>query len=239
MKEFKLEQFSGPLDLLLSLIDEEKLNISDVSLSAVTEQFLNYLEKLENKKPEELADFLVIATRLLLIKSQKLLPQFALEEEEGPSLEEQLRLYKMFVEAAKKFNHFWENKNQSVFRLEPPRPPGLRFGEAGRPAKFVPPPNFSLGDLRESMGKLLERLRPLKPLPETQIDKTVLLEEKIKNIHALLKKAKSVSFSALLNDSRNRTEVIVAFLALLELVKGREVALKQKKNFTDILVEKI
>ncbi len=229
MKEFKLEQFSGPLDLLLSLIDEEKLNISEVSLSAVTEQFLNYLEKLENKKPEELADFLVIATRLLLIKSRKLLPQFALEEEEGPSLEEQLRLYKMFVEAAKKINQLWENKNHSEFRLEPPR----------RPEIFTPPANLSLAELQESLIKLLRRLEPPKPLPQTQIDKTVLLEEKIKNIQALLKKAKSLNFSEILNNNQNRTEIIITFLALLELVKGQTVALKQKKSFEEIMILKV
>lgn len=226
---FQLEHFSGPLDLLLSLIDEEKLNISDVSLSAVTEQFLNYLERLENKKPEVMADFLVIATRLLLIKSRKLLPQFALEEEEGPSLEEQLRLYKMFVEAAKKLNKRWEDKNHSVFRVEPPR----------RPESFTPPKNLSLAALQESMVKLLRRLEPPKPLPQTQIDKTVLLEEKVKSIQALLKKSKNVIFSEILDDSQNRTEIIVTFLALLELVKGKEVALKQKKSFEEIMILKM
>lgn len=226
---FNLQQFNGPLDLLLALIDEEKLNISEVSLSAVTEQFLQYLEKIENKKPEKLADFLLVAARLLLIKSRKLLPQFALEEEECPSLEEQLRLYKMFIEAAKKLNKHWEDENHSIFRIEPPR----------RPKEFTPPKNLSLADLQGSMVKLLRRLEPLQPLPETQIDKTVLLEEKIKNIRALLKKLKSVNFSALLQDSHNRTEVIVVFLALLELVKGEKVALRQKKSFEDIMILKV
>lgn len=223
---FQLGEFSGPLDLLLNLIAEEKMNVSEVSLSAVTEQFLNYLEKMENKKPEELADFLLIAARLLLLKSKKLLPQFSPEEEEGPSLEEQLRLYKMFMEAAKKFNKLWENEKRSIFRLEPPR----------RPREFAPPANLTLAGLRESMIKLLRRLEPLAPLPQSQIDKTVSLEEKIKNIQVLLKKTEDVSFSEIVNGSRNRTEVIIGFLALLELVKQKVVILKQKDNFKDILV---
>ncbi len=228
MKDFQLEQFSGPLDLLLSLIDEEKLNISEVSLSAVTEQFLNYLEKIENKNPEELADFLVVAARLLLLKSKNLLPQFAPEEEESPSLEEQLRLYKMFVETAKKLDHSWLSQKKSIFRIEPPR----------RPETFVPPKDLSFTALEESLRKLLHRLQPPKPLPQTSIDKTVLLEEKIKNISSLLKKTKSFSFSEILNNTANRTEVIITFLALLELVKNREIILKQSKVFTDIKVEK-
>ncbi len=112
--EFILEQFTGPLDLLLSLIDGQKLNISELSLSNVTEQFLNHLDKIENKKPEELADFLVIATRLLFIKSNRLLPQFTLEEDEGPSLEDQLRVYRAFVEASKKLNKRWIFRDHSV-----------------------------------------------------------------------------------------------------------------------------
>ena len=70
------ENFSGPFDLLLNLIDEQNLDISEISLSQVTEQFLNYLDNLESEKPDELADFLVIATKLLFLKSKKILPDF-------------------------------------------------------------------------------------------------------------------------------------------------------------------
>lgn len=228
MKDFQLEQFSGPLDLLLNLIDEEKLDISEVSLSEVTEQYLNYLNQIENRKPEELADFLLIAARLLLLKSKKLLPQLDSDEEEGSSLEEQLRLYKVFVEASRKIHQAWQENKRAVFRIEPPK----------RHKEFIPPENLTLEAMREGMVKLLQRIQPLKPLPQTYIDKTVSLEEKINQIRALLAGG-AVNFSAVLQASQNRTEVIIGFLALLELVKQKAVFLKQKQSFNDIVIEKI
>jgi len=226
--DFKFGQFNGPLDLLLSLIEEQEMDINEVALSQVTEQYLHYLDSIENKKPEELADFLVIATRLLFIKSRKLLPDFT-QEEEGPSLEEQLRLYKMFVESAKKLNKRWLDKERAVFRVEPAR----------RPTEFIPPENWGLENLHESMVKLLHRIKPPKPIPHTEIDKAVSMKEKINQIRKLLKGNGSVSFSKALQNSENKTEVIVGFLALLELVKQKSVALKQRGAFNDILIEQV
>ena len=223
--EFKLQQFNGPLDLLLSLIDDKELNISELALSEVTEQFLGHLESIENKKPEELADFLVVATRLLFIKSNRLLPQFAVvEEEDGPRLEDQLRVYRAFVKASKKLNKQWLDNKRSIFRSEPAR----------LPTEFIPPDNFSNDNLRLSFDNLLKKIQPPKPLPRTQIDKTISVKETIDRIRQILKKNKNTSFSSVLQGSKNRTEVIFGFLALLELVKGGTVALKQGGNFEDI-----
>ena len=97
---FKLEQFEGPLDLLLRMIEEEKMDVTQVALSKVTDQFIQYLTGIEEKQPEELADFLVVASKLLLIKSRVLLPQVVLEED-GSDLEKQLRIYKEYLEASK------------------------------------------------------------------------------------------------------------------------------------------
>ena len=227
--DFKLEQFEGPLDLLLGLIDEQKLNISEISISEVTEQYLNHLEEVENKKPEHLADFLVIATKLLFLKSRRLLPQFGVEEDEGPTLEDQLRLYRAFVEASKKLNKKWLDGKRSVFRKEPAR----------TAEEFVPPENLGFENLKESIEKLLYRLTPAKPLPRTHIDKTISIKEKIDYIRQMLKRNKEISFSSLLNGSQNKTEVIVGFLALLELVKQKTVGLKQKNNFSDINIYQV
>lgn len=223
------EGFSGPLDLLLSLIDEQKLSLSELSLSQVTEQYLVYLDKMEEKKPEEMADFLVVATRLLLLKSKQLLPQFSLEEDDGPSLEEQLRLYKKFIEVAKKLNKNWISGERAIFRVEPTR----------KQTEFCPPANLSISSLQQSIEKLLNRIKPPKPLPRTHVDKAVLMKEKINQIRNWLKEKKSFSLSQILNDSKNKTEVIVTFLSLLELVKAKDLLLKQDNNFSDILVEKI
>ena len=228
-EEYKLEQFEGPLDLLIGLIDDQKLSISEVSISEVTEQFLNHLEGVEQKQPDHLADFLVIATKLLFLKSKRLLPQFGVEEDEGPTLEDQLRLYKAFIEASKKLNRKWLDSGRSVFRKEPSR----------KSEEFVSPLNFGLVNLKESIGKLLYRLTPPKALPRTYIDKTVSIKEKIDQIRNLLKSSKETSFSNILGDSKNKTEVIVGFLALLELVKQKTISLKQKNNFSDINIYQV
>lgn len=224
--DFKLDKFSGPLDVLLNLIEEKQMSISELSLSEVTEQFLDHLSKLEDKRPEDLADFLVVATRLIFIKSRELLPQLGADEEDGPSLADQLRLYQAFIEASKKLNHHWNGLSRSVFRAEPPR----------RPAEFISPKNFSAENLRASLEKLIRRLKPLPPLPQTQIDKTVSIQEKIENIRKLLSRGRGISLFGLLKGSRSRTELIVNFLALLELVKQEDVSLKQGSNFGDIII---
>jgi len=227
--EFKLQQFSGPLDLLSSLIDDKKLNVSELSLSEVTEQFLNHLDKIENKKPEDFADFLVVATRLLFIKSNRLLPQFVLEEEEGASLEDQLRVYRAFVDVSKKLNKLWLDPNRSVFRSEPSR----------KAEEFTVSKNFTTDNLLGGFANLLKKIEPPKPLPKTHIDKNVSVKETIERIRKMLNSSKNTSFSEVLQNSKNRTEVIIGFLALLELVKGKSIALKQNKNFSDILINKV
>ncbi len=224
-----LEQFTGPLDLLLSLLNEEKLNISDISLSHVTEQFMAHLTTIEERRAEELADFLVIAARLLLMKSRLLLPQFGLEEEEGPRLEDQLRLYKTFLDASKKLNRLWLRDTRAVFRIEPPRMPDI----------FSPPTNATLSTLHEGMLQLITRLTPPKPLPETRIDAAISMKEKLEHIRSFLSRVKEASFHSFLKEARNRTEIIVSFLALLELVKEQVVSLKQEEGNGDIIITRV
>ena len=224
----QLAQFSGPLHLLQTLIDEKKMNISEVALSAVTEQFLRYLEQLEEKNPDEIADFLVVAAKLLLLKSKTLLPQLLPEEEEGPSLAEQLRLYQRFVEVSRQVNRLWEANYYAVPRIEPPRVV----------ISPEPPENFTLADLKVSMLQLLARLNPPEPLPHTTIDRAVSLKEKIDNIRKLLRSRKTFSFFGTVASQGNRTDLIVGFLALLELFKQQVVGLKQSGSFGDILIRR-
>lgn len=224
-----LEKFSGPLDLLLSLIKDNNLDITELALSEITEQYLQYLDKLEKNRAEELADFLVIGTKLLYLKSRLLLPQFAEEDEDGESLEEQLRLYKNFVDVSRKINKMWESGKRGVFRLEPPR----------KSEEFVVPVNLDKNILYHNIVQLISRLKPLKPLPETRIDKAVSMKERLDKIRAILKSHKSVNFFEILDNANNRTEVIVSFLALLELVKQKTVILRQESAYADIAIERM
>ena len=113
---YKLEKFEGPLDLLLQLIESADLDITEVALSKVADQFMEYLEQVEEKNSEEMADFLVVASRLLLIKSRILMPALHLDEDdEVIGLEEQLKIYREYYEASKKIdNTLKEVVNESV-----------------------------------------------------------------------------------------------------------------------------
>jgi len=229
MKEIKLEQFSGPLDLLLALIEQEKLNIGEIALSKVTEQYFEYLNKLEEHRPEELADFLVIATKLVYLKSRNLLPQLSLEEEDGPSLADQLKMYKRYIEASHDIQKMWDKNLVAYGRIEPPV----------KAEGFVLPANAEVGDLYSFFTSLLKRLKPLCPLPKVSIDRAVSIKEKIANIFDLLKTRKKLSFIQLLSKSENKTEVIISFLAILELIKTGSASVNQKNTFSDLEIYKI
>ena len=217
------------MDLLLQLLDEEKLSISEIALSKVTEQFFVYLDKLEDNRSEELADFLVVAAKLIYLKSHSLL-QYAYPEDEdsGPSLADQLKLYKQYVEASKIINGLWEKQAIAYGRVEPPV----------KSAKFVLPANAGQNSLRDAMMFLLNRLKPLEPLPKVSIDHSISIKQKIDAIRDLLKNGKEISFKNLLSSAQNKTEVIVSFLAILELVKQKSVHFRQVNAFADLLVVK-
>lgn len=227
--EIKLEQFSGPLDLLLSLIYEKEMHISDISIGNVTEQYLDYIEQIEEIFPEELADFLLIASKLLLLKSRNLLPQLMPEEEAGVDLADQLRLYKMYVDVSKKINSIWEESFAAYGRKEP-----LKI-----PENPEPPENVTIENLRFVMNRVIHRLKPPKPIPKTHIDGTVSLKQKITQLRDFLKRKKKVSYKETLGESYNKTEAIVGFLAILELVKQRTAVLSQDTLFSDITIEQI
>lgn len=227
--EIKIEKFEGPLDLLLQLIDQEKLAITEISLSQITEQFLNYLNHLEKRRSEELADFLIIATRLVYLKSRTLLPYLYPEEDEGPSLADQLKMYQQYVDASKKIVYLWEQNRIAYGRVEPP----IKIKE------FVLPLNARLADLKDAMERLVIRLRVPRPLPEIEIDRAITVKQKVDSIWLTLKKYKRLNFQEILNNAESKTEVIVSFLALLELIKDEKAFIKQNGAFTNMEVKLI
>lgn len=226
MNEIKLEKFQGPLDLLLQLIELEKLNITEVSLSQITEQFLNFLDKLEKDRSEELADFLVIATKLVYLKSKTLLPYLYPEEDEGPSLADQLKMYQQYILASKKINILWVQSRVAYGRVEPPI----------KTTEFVLPLNARGEDLLKSMQKLVSRLRPLNPLPKIMIDRAVSIKQKVESIWSALKQHKKINFKDLLSSAESKTEVIVSFLALLELMRDQKAFIHQEDAFGNMEV---
>ncbi len=227
--DLKLEKFEGPLDLLLQLIDEEKLNITEVALSDVTDQFIKYLDKLDGERSEQLADFLVVATKLVYLKSRTLLPYLYPEVDDGPNLADQLKLYRQYVEASKIIESKWNEGKISYGRIEPP----LKLKE------FVLPANARASDLCNSFEKLLARLKPINPLPRVSIDRGLSVKERIAALWKILQTQKKFNFQTILAQAENRTEIIVTFLAVLDLLKEAKAAARQANAFGDMEVVKI
>ncbi len=239
MYELNTEKFSGPMEKLLELIEGRKMEITELNLAAITADFLAYLEQLKaaeneqnNLSPRMLADFLVIAASLLLIKSKALLPEIELteEEERGISdLETRLKFYQNFKPAIVYLKTLSEKKSLSVSR-----PLFL-----GRQAFFYPASNVGIEDLRNSIGNIIEAVKRFSP-EEAVAQKTLIsLEEKIAEIIGRFgEAAKRQNFGELIKN-KSRSEIIVAFLAILHLIERQIVLAEQNNRFSDIIINKV
>lgn len=235
MLQYKLEQFEGPLALLVTLIDKAELDITQVSLAKVADQYITHLKSLTYLDPEAMADFLVVASRLLLIKSKALLPYLLPEEEEEiEDLEHQLRMYKEFLEATKKIETMIAGKKFMFVR------------EFNRKAivnnlhLFAPPAKLTTNEMKVIFLGVIEGLKPEStPLPEQTIQATVSIEEKIAFITQTIRQAIKTRFSQLFSSAATKVEVIVSFLAMLELMKQRNISAEQGELFAEIDIVKI
>jgi segregation and condensation protein A len=232
---FKLEKFEGPLSLLLGLIEKEELDITEVSLAKITDQYIEYIKTLPNIGPEEIADFLVVATKLLLIKSRALLPFINPEEEvEIEEFENQLRMYKEFLEASKKVESLIGEK-KFMFAREFNRQALLSAAQV-----FAPPKNITGASLATVFGEILQSIKPAQAnLQEEKIEHTVSIEEKILSIQKSLLEKIQISFNKIITNAQNKTEMIVSFLAVLELMKQRELVAVQGNLFEEIFLSRI
>lgn len=232
MYTVKVEQFEGPLDLLLQLIEQEQLSITTVSLATVTEQYLNRLEQLgERLTPADLSDFLVVAAKLLLIKSQALLPYLTWDQEdEDDSLEHQLKIYREYAVAAKGIHQIILKRQFSFSRERL-----LVQEEVG----FAPPTSLTALRLSEVFAGIIGSLPVLPTLPQGTVRRTINIQEKIAHLRQLLEGSPRLHFSHVLRSAKDRTEVIVSFLALLELIKMQNAVVRQDDLFSDIFVERV
>jgi len=230
MYKIKVEQFEGPLDLLLQLIETQELDITQVSLAQVTDQYITYLEKAEGFNPEELADFLVVAAKLLLIKSKVLLPYLSMDEEDvGSQLENQLKIYQKFYEASK-IIHKMILKKRFMYQRE-----NIRSYEV----VFCPPEGLTKDDLVGFFRIILHNLEPVIQLPQQVMKKTMSLKEKIWQIKDIISSNSEMNFRNLVNGVKSKTEIIVTFLALLELIKQRSIVVVQDQIFEEIKIQNI
>lgn len=235
-----LEAFEGPLDLLLQLIERQELDISEISLCKVTDQYLATLETLADVEPDALADFLAVASRLLFIKSNRLLPRPSedeeLEEDTGDALVRQLLEYRRFRQAAADLQSRVEDGHRIHVRPSAPKAPS-RTPTA--------PPDLSevdLEHLQSVLRSVLQRI-PVEPPAPRVVPYKVTLVEQIERVREFVRRVQSatksggripVLFSSVLGTAYTRTEVIVTFLAILELIKRQELAVEQHGTFGEI-----
>lgn len=233
MHAVKVQQFEGPLDLLLQLIEEQKLDITQVSLATVTEQYLMRLQQVGDRMSAgALADFLAVAARLLLIKSRTLLPYLQPPDaDEGAALERQLKLYREFAVAALAINARLRMRQCSFARE--------RLLVATEPMPFAPPPNLTADRLHHGFLAVVALLPPVLPQVQGAVAKGKSVHERIRELRELIWKASKLRFSELFKGSKNRMDVIVSFLAILELTKQQSVSVRQDVLFQDIVIERI
>lgn len=230
--EIKQEKFEGPLELLLDLIEREKLSITEISLSRVADDYISQIKSLGKIDPEELAEFLVVAAQLMLIKSRSLLPSLETSAEEKGSIEElekRLAEYQKIRELSRELKKLQEKRNHIL----------VREAFYGQDPVFYPPPKFSIEDLKASFAAFLAALPKIEKLVEEKIRKIISLEEKISYIRSFLSDKLEQAFSEIIKGSKEKVDVIVSFLAILELAKQKFVDLDQEKLFEDIRIRKI
>lgn len=220
---FELEQFQGPLDVLLGLIEREKLDITQVSLAKITDQFLAYIDQNQDIPLEHLAVFLSTATRLILIKSRALLPVLTFTEEEEESihdLEEHLRLYQLYREQAKKLEILAQSQKHLF----------SRDSFLGFKSVYYPPTDIDVHDLKDALLGIIGTIEPIISLPEQELMTIVTLEERILHFKQRLTERVEMSFHEFLGSTTERLDIIISFLAVLELVKQRYIYAKQHSN---------
>ena len=226
---FKLGEFEGPLDLLLDLIEQRKLSISAVSLANITDDYVKHIKSLADFPIEEVADFLVVASTLMLIKSRSLLPSLELAEEEErdiADLESRLKLLAQIRELSKNIKSEWAH-----------HPMFAREAMQGYQFRFIEPAGINQESLFKSLENLVKSFPKIVDLPARTLEKVISIEEKmIELVGRLSAKIKS-SFHEMLG-SKNKVEIIVGFLAVLELVKQGALLVKQDERFGNIEIEK-
>jgi segregation and condensation protein A len=226
--------YQGPLDLLLQLIENAELDITSLALAQVTEQYLKHLEKLQDLPADEISAFLVIAAKLIQIKSEALLPKQASEREDeedvGDELARQLIAYKRYKEIADILAERKDLGFQTFIRLSSPAvdvKENLDLAGFGVDQLFELASGIFKKELeRQSINTVVERPK-------------VTIKDKINQISRLFTSSDQLSFREVLGEDFNRLDVVITFLAILELIKGNFVKVVQDGIFTDIQILKM
>jgi len=253
--ELKLAKYEGPIQKLLELIEARKLEITEISLGEVTDDFLKHLESLKRAGAEEggsslrlLAEFIVVASRLIFIKSKSLLPDFNLtgeEEAEIKDLTERLKFYREMRPALKNIAELWREKEAAFARpylmslglWMVPRPDLERHQNGSDLRFFYPGGNVSDSALAQSLKRLLSTFEEYIKEAEVVHEKIINLDEKIREIIARLEGLESANFRDLAQ-GRGKQDQIATFLAVLHLAREQMLLVEQEGRDSDIIIKR-
>ena len=229
----QLPVYEGPLDLLLGLIERAELDITTVSLALLTDQYLAYIHGLDQARADEISAFLVIAAKLLQIKSEALLPRPPVrepgEEDVGQSLVDQLKLYKRYKEIALAMDERQLANLRTYLRIAPPPKVEAKLDLS----------NLTMETLLAAAISVYTKAQMKEPLASVIAAPKITIREKIDLIAKRLKQISHASFRSLFGEKPTRLEIVVTFLALLELVKRYRVEARQDTLFSDIQIDRL
>lgn len=227
----KTEVFEGPLELLIELVEKRKLLINDISLATVTDEYIARVGEMQQLSLPNTAQFITLAATLLLIKSKSLLPVLELTDEEEASiedLEQRLKQYQLFKEAAEPLGKQFGTTHLYGAQYAPPREP-----------LFLPDSYCTVTELQTALGLALDALPQEKqPKAKARVRPTISLEDMMSNLQKRIERQLKLRFSDLRRTEPEHKNVIVGFLAILELFKQGDVLIMQTERFADIEVEK-
>ncbi|MFH5811406.1 segregation and condensation protein A [Companilactobacillus sp. FL22-1] len=231
-----LSDFEGPIDLLLHLIKESKVDIYDIPIAQITQQYIDYLQGMKVLQLDIAGDYLVMASTLMSIKSKMLLPQAPDEidddlESEDPrdELVSQLLTYQTFKQVAAYFEEKEQARKQK-FDKEVSIP-------AKQLAQFLEPGSIALDDLASTYTELLREQRHSQPKMETIENETLSIEDATDNIMNELKNTKKTTFKALLKLNHDIEEIVTDFMAILELARKQLVSVQQADRNSELYIE--
>lgn len=232
----KIDDFEGPLGLLLNLIEKRKMHISQVSLAQVADDYVNFLKNQADQSMEMMANFIMVASTLMLIKSLALLPGLQLSEEEKESVSDLEDRLKRLQRVRQLSQHLKERFGREII-----------FGRAENSEQiivFSPTPEITQTGMLEAIKRLINNLPAKEIIPQTIIKKVISLEEVISDLAERVGRALKLSFSDFVKDlptgqagKTDRVNIIVSFLGMLELVKQGVINIEQKAHLAEIEME--
>lgn len=242
---YKLQVFEGPLDLLLHLIEKNKVDIYDIPIVTITEQYLEYVNRMENQDMDVMSEFLVMAATLIRIKSKMLLPkeEEADDEEEDPRAELVRRLleYKMYKYAAAELKDM-ELDASYTFYKKPTIPKEVSaYKEDVDPVSLVDGMTLNaLNDIFQSiMKKQVDKIDPIRSKFGTIEKEEINIEDRMVQIREEVRGLKGINFRTLLESQPTRMNIIITFMSILELMKVGAILIRQEEIFGEIVIDSL